>query len=386
MKILFISPQPFYEDRGTPIAIRDALFVLTKLGFKVDLATYPVGKDLKMPGLRIVRSRNWFRFHTVTIGLSIRKIFLDIFLFITVIRLIRKNRYLCIHGVEEGAAIALFCKAIFGIPVIYDMQSSIPEQLQELKIFRSAVAYGLSMMFERGLIRGADRIIASRGLALRVRLIQPGKKVWECSFEGCAPRTKNMSLAKRLGIDGRPTIVYTGNFATYQGLKLIFDAATLVSEKLPEVAFILVGGTEREISHLNKLIKQLNLVKNVKLLTRQPRERIPDYLALADVLISARPSGENTPLKLFDYLRSGKPIVATDIPAHRAVLSEKEAIFVTPEAKSFANGIFFAFQSQDYWGTVAQATGFYCRTGVGRSLFDIITEVYGDMVEMRNRP
>jgi glycosyltransferase involved in cell wall biosynthesis len=383
MRILLISPQPFYEDRGTPIAVRDTLVALTKLGFNVDVTTFPVGGDLEISGVRIVRTGNLFYVHSVPVGLSIRKILLDICLLITVLRLIRKNDYVCIHGVEEGAAIALFCKALFNIPVIYDMQSSMPEQLLQFKIFRSAPGRWLSSMFERRLVRGVNLIIASWGLAPRVRLIQSGKKVWECSFEGCTPRPKDMSLAMKLGIDGRPTIVYTGNFASYQGLNLILDAAILVREKLPEVVFVLVGGTESEISHLSELIKHLNLLNTVKLFQRQSRERIPDYLALADVLILARPSGENAPLKLFDYLKSGKPLVVTDIPAHRAVLSEKTAILVAPEAKSLANGILFALQNPDYVRTMVQATSCLSRTGTDKTLFDTIAEVYHEIIDIR---
>ena len=385
MRILLISPQPFYEDRGTPIAVRDTLVALTKLGFNVDVATFPVGRDLEISGVRIMRTTNLFHFHSVPIGLSIRKILLDICLLITVLRLIRKNEYMCIHGVEEGSAIVLFCKAFSSIPVIYDMQSSMPEQLRKFRIFRSAFGRWLSMMFERKLVRGASLVIASRGLASHVQLIQPGKRVWECSFEGFAPRPKDMSLAMRLGIDGRPTIFYTGNFASYQGLDLILDAAILVREKLPEVAFVLVGGTESEINHLSKLIKHLDLVDTVKLFHRQPRESIPDYLALADALILARPNGKNAPLKIFDYLKSGKPLVITDIPGHRAVLCEKNCIFVAPEAKSLANGILFALQNPDEVRTMMQADSWISRTGTDKTLFDTIAEVYSEIIEIRKR-
>lgn len=382
MRILLISPQPFYEDRGTPIAVRDTLVALTKLGFNVDVATFPVGRDIEISGVRIMRTTNLFHFHSVPIGLSIRKIMLDICLLITVLRLIRKNEYVCIHAVEEGAAIALFCKAFISIPVIYDMQSSMPKQLRKFRIFRSAFGRWLSMMFERKLVRGSSLVIASRGLAPHVRLIQSGKKVWECTFEGRTPCPKDMSLAMGLGIEGRPTIVYTGNFASYQGLDLILDAAILVREKLPEVAFVLVGGTKSEIDHFSELIKHLNLVNTVKLFQRQPRERIPDYLALADTLISARPNGENAPLKLFDYLKSGKPLVATDIPAHRTVLSEKTAILVTPDAKSLANGILFALQNSDEVRTMVQAANWLSRTGTDKTLFDTIAEVYSEVIEI----
>ncbi len=51
-RILLVAPQPFYEDRGTPIAVKHVLEALSEGGYKVDLLTYPVGKAIELPGLR----------------------------------------------------------------------------------------------------------------------------------------------------------------------------------------------------------------------------------------------------------------------------------------------------------------------------------------------
>src|SRR5690349_9299956 len=54
-RILVVAPQPFYQDRGTPIALRQVLQALSESGRGVDLVTYPVGEDVAMRGLRIIR-------------------------------------------------------------------------------------------------------------------------------------------------------------------------------------------------------------------------------------------------------------------------------------------------------------------------------------------
>ena len=66
----------------------------------------------------------------------------------------------------------------------------------------------------------------------------------------------------------------------------------------------------------------------LNVLPRQPREAIPAYFAIADVLVSPRAYGDNIPLKIFDYVLSGKPIVATDIRAHRSILNDRTAQLV----------------------------------------------------------
>ncbi len=346
-RILLITPQPFYEDRGSSIAVCETLGVLSGLGFEVDVAAYPLGSEIAISGVRLFRSVNPLRFRGVPVGFSFRKLVLDICLFATVLLLARRNHYDCAHGVEEGAAMALACKALFGIPVIYDMHSSLPQQLRKGRGLKTASVRWLASQVERWLVKRADCIIASRGLAPRVSSILPEKAVWECSFSGSDPRPRNEELARHLGLINRPTAVYAGTFAPYQGLELLIEAASLVRAEIPEVVFLLVGGTEFELSHLHRLVVQRKLFGTVQLHPRRPRAEVADYLGLADVLVLPRTAGENAPLKIYDYIKNGKPIVATDIPAHRAVLSEGMAVLVSPVATALADGILLALRDPE---------------------------------------
>jgi len=376
MRILLIAPQPFYEDRGTPIAVRDTLSVMSQLGFQVDLATFPIGTEITFPGVQVLRTANPLRFKSVPVGLSFRKIVLDIGLFAKVLRLFYRNRYDCIHAVEEGAAMALICKALSGIPVIYDMQSSMPEQLRKFKVFKEGPGRWLSLQFERWLVSNADYIVSSIGLAPRIQSIQPEKKVLESFFEGCDFRPRDENLAKSLGSFGRPTVVYTGTFASYQGLEHLMAAAALVREEIPEVIFILVGGTEAEIARLSSWLTKYKLENNVKLHRRLPRQEIPDYIALADILVLPRISGENAPLKIYDYMKSGKPIVATGIPAHRAMLTDETAVLVEPNIEGLSKGILLALQNTDYAKKVATAAQNSLQAEENKPLKETISEAY----------
>ncbi|HTK41735.1 MAG TPA: hypothetical protein VL287_09085, partial [Gemmatimonadales bacterium] len=55
-RVLVVAPEPFYEDRGTPIAIRSVLAALSELHYEVDLLTYPVGQAVSIPGLQVIRT------------------------------------------------------------------------------------------------------------------------------------------------------------------------------------------------------------------------------------------------------------------------------------------------------------------------------------------
>ena len=110
-------------------------------------------------------------------------------------------------------------------------------------------------------------------------------------------------------------------------------------DAFPKVTFLLVGGTREQIESLRNLANEVGVEKFFVFATRQPIEHIPDFLRLADVLVSPRSEGTNTPLKVYSYLRSGKPIVATDLPTHRQVLSDELAILVKPEPRHIAKGL-----------------------------------------------
>jgi glycosyltransferase involved in cell wall biosynthesis len=66
---------------------------------------------------------------------------------------------------------------------------------------------------------------------------------------------------------------------------------------------------------------------------------MPLYMAACDMLLSYRQIGTNTPLKLYSYLWSGKPTVATDLLVHTQVLDRDVAVLTEPTVEAFADGV-----------------------------------------------
>ena len=342
-RTLLVSPQPFYEDRGTPIAVRHALKALTELGYDVDLLTFPVGRDVEIPGVRILRAPNPFRIRHVPVGFSLRKVALDLGLFWKLARLLRRDGYACVHAVEESAFAAILLQGRRRLPVIYDMASSLPEQLAAHRPFRGRAAQALLRRCERWLLARVDLVVSSAGLADRARRLVDGVRVREWRFPAFAgsPRVEEGSaLRASLGIapDAR-VILYSGTFESYQGLESLLAAVPLVVNEVPAAVFVLVGAqAERDAAALQQA-HQLVRQGFLRVVDRQPRERMPSFLAMAEVLVSPRAYGGNLPLKIFDYLAAGRPIVATDIPTHRTVLGEDHAVLVEPTPEAFGRMI-----------------------------------------------
>src|SRR3990167_624419 len=102
MKILLVAPEPFYTERGTPIAIKLLAETLCEFGNKVDLLTYHVGEDVNINGLNLIRISKPPFCNTIPIGFSWKKILADIYLSFHMIGLLMRNKYDVIHAVEES--------------------------------------------------------------------------------------------------------------------------------------------------------------------------------------------------------------------------------------------------------------------------------------------
>jgi glycosyltransferase involved in cell wall biosynthesis len=343
-RILLVSPQPFYEERGTPIAVRQVLLALGDLGYDVDLLTYPIGSTPELPGVRYVRCANPLRFESVPVGFSVRKLVLDVALVAKMAALVRRERYDAIHALEEGAFPAAVAARWLGIPLVYDMQSSLPEQLKNHRLLGTRAAQVVLRACERWLLRRADRIVASTGLAERVRAAVPGAPVREWAFHAeqrPLPTADEAGEAWRcLGVEpGTRVVLYAGTFAEYQGTNLLLDAADAVCRSRSDVVFVLVGGYPNEQVEVRRAAARMGIEGRVRVLGRLPRDRTLALVRAADILISPRAFGGNLPLKIFDYLAAGGPIVATDIPTHRTVLDERYAVLAAPEPAALAAAV-----------------------------------------------
>jgi glycosyltransferase involved in cell wall biosynthesis len=376
IRVLVLAPQPFYQDRGTPIALRHVLEALSRLEIEADVLTFPVGTDVDIPGIRLQRVRNLFGIRHVPIGLSIQKVILDVQLAFELWRLLQRNasEYTCIHALEESAFLAVLLGQRAGVPVIYDMQSSLPEQLKLRRGLRSSAVQRFLRLCERWLLNRAEVVVCSAGLAAYVRRVAPAARVREWWFPvQFDQHTKQevAALRQTLRIQPKtPVIVYSGTFEPYQGLSQLIHAIPRVRTEVPNAVFVMVGRHGAFGDAVAREAQQLGLLEDgVHLVPRQPRDRVAAYLALADVLVSPRCEGGNLPLKIFDYLAAGKPIVATDLPVHHPTLDSTRAEMVQSTPDDIARGIVTMLKDRPHAVSLARAAQAYARSNLDQEVF-----------------
>lgn len=380
-RVLLVAPQPFYADRGTPIAVRYVLHALHDLGLAADLLTVPIGKDVPVPGARIHRVANPLRAQSMPVGFSGTKVGFDLLIGWKMLGLLRGRRFQYVHAVEESVFLALLTKGRSGARVIYDMASALPEHLSKRPLFRSRPMQWLVSRAERWALSRVSVVICSAGLGDYVRRVAPDARVLEWRFPAVPPGVAPEVVAARrqeLGIPSDARIIlYSGNFAEYQGIDLLFGAVPGVLAEHPDTYLVCVGASDEREIEVGRSMLAGAPSERIRLLPRQPRELIEQYVAMADVLVSPRSSLGNFPLKVFDYLAAGKPIVATDVPSHRCVLDDSLALLCEPSARGLAEGMSRVLRDGALAATLAtSALGFATRELSWPGFVDLIARIY----------
>jgi glycosyltransferase involved in cell wall biosynthesis len=240
------------------------------------------------------------------------------------------------------------------------MHSSLPQQLRNFEFTRSPFLVSLFQRMERFVLRNSDSIIViCRDLLDTVSALGcGGKAVMVENF-------LEFPSAERAGIDaaakrrefapgGEKVVLYTGNFEPYQGIPLLLRAAQKVG---PGAVFVLVGGTGRSLAAMKELAAELGIADKVFFVDKVPPSEVPVFLEMADVLVSPRVSGTNTPLKVYSCLKSGKPLVATRLWTHTQLLSEGRAVLAEPNAEDFAGAIEYALRNEEARARAQEAKG-----------------------------
>ncbi len=341
-----ISPEPFFLPRGTPFSILHRLEALGKLGHETDLITYHLGEDVEIKGLGIYRMINIPFIKEVRVGPSYPKFLLDLVLLWKGFYLVLRKKYDCIHTHEEGCFMGGLFRRIFGIPHVYDMHSSLPEQLVNYNFTHSGVTLSVAKLFERRAIFSCDAIIViCKYLADLVHGIDPAVEVCIIENVPLIPENPEVSegaveeLRDRFGVTDHLVALYTGTFEYNQGLDLLLHSIPLVLKKEPRTKFVLVGGEPAQAVRIREMADSLGVKDSLVLPGRRPLREMAGFMAVADVLLSPRKIGTNTPLKIYSYMRAGKPIVATNLLTHTQVLDETCAVLTDLTPEGFCDGI-----------------------------------------------
>lgn len=262
-------------------------------------------------------------------------------------RLLQSTRPDIVHAHHIGAAVfSLWPSRMLGIPLVYERHSFWKEELA-LAGRRLSPTQQYMMFMEKTVLRKCDHIIA---LSQKMRDVMVAEgDIDDCKVSVVYPGVrsdwihgKRVNAATIPGVEPDDFVVmYSGNFAPYQGVDLLLGAVQSVLDRIPRLKVVLVGATSGEIAA--KKSEWPELTGSVIYLERRPHEEMPAFFARANVLVIPRPNSPicwTMPRKFGEYLSAGRPLLVTDVGDHRRVIDHFHCGVVTDSSvEGLARGL-----------------------------------------------
>lgn len=336
LRILSLAPTSFFNDYGCHVRILEEARALQALGHSVTIVTYHKGKDV--PGLSIVRTPpTWWRAH-YEVGSSRHKFAFDILLGWTLLKVLasaarRGEQFDVIHGhLHEGALIGGVLGRLFGVPVCFDFQGSLTDEMIMHRFIRAdGFAQRIFRWVERMTTRLPDAIVTSTSHAAEVLRAEVSARVPVRPLpDGIDPAGRlNAPVESGERASGRAelgfgpediVVVYLGLLAQHQGIQNLIDAAGIVLRRDPRVRWLVMGYPQEALWRTRA--EQAGVSDRMVFTGRVPYERMPRMLALGDIAAAPKLSLTEGSGKILNYMALGLPTVAFDTPAQREILSE----------------------------------------------------------------
>jgi glycosyltransferase involved in cell wall biosynthesis len=345
-RVLLVAPQPFFRFTGTPLSTLAICRALSELGFEVHVATLPGGQDVAVSHLTLHRVPRLPLMGYIPVGFSVGKALYDVLLAGLVCLLLLRSRFAAVHAFEEAAFYSIPLARMFGVPGIIDLDSDLCQQLRGHGSWLAwALARPAGWLRRRALRQATGALSMGQRTTVIVRAESPTTPVFQVLDTPIESALRRPDLAKmkayreELGLEANRLVVYTGNYDRRQGLEALVQAMPAVLRRHPDAALLIVGGGAAEVRALQQRIDALGLAGAARLIGCRPPETMAEYMCMAEVLVSPRLEAFVTPLKIFSYMASGRPIVATDLPTHTEVLSVETAVLTPPTVAGLAQGI-----------------------------------------------
>ena len=346
-RILMIAPTSFFADYGCHVRILEETRTLQKLGHQVTIATYHNGKNVGGVDIRRTLPIPWRRHYEV--GSSRHKIVFDLLLGLKTLELLLRGRYDIIHAhLHEGALLAHILGRLFRIPVVFDFQGSLTEEMIDHHFLgRESWFYKPLRRLERWINRTSSIIFTSSAHAERILLEEfdcdPAqvRVLPDCvnaeTFRPAADLDAEAqdALRRQLNIpDGHKVVVYLGLLAEYQGTGLLLQAMQRILADHPDVYLLLMGFPGVQQYRLQA--KSLGIDHAITFTGRVSYHDVPRYLALGDVAVAPKMSLTEGLGKLLNYMAVALPTVAFDTPVAREYMGTDGHLAIRGDVDSLA--------------------------------------------------
>ncbi len=252
----------------------------------------------------------------------------------------------CSHYAALPAAFAAY---YHGRALHYDWDDW-EQAIYELDPHSRMASWLFFAQMERRLLRVVDTLsVASEGLrTLALKRGFPPDRIFSApvgaDLESFSPRVDGSAARRALGVpgDGVPLVLYQGQISGANYVGQFLRAAALLAKERPEVAFAVVGGGDR-LGRTKEAARTLGLGERIRFTGEVPHREVPGYIAAADVVVACfedNPQARcKSPLKLVEYLASGKAIVASRVGEVPGMVGDAGVLVPPADAPALAGAV-----------------------------------------------
>jgi glycosyltransferase involved in cell wall biosynthesis len=251
------------------------------------------------------------------------------------------------------------------------MHSCLSQQLTNFQFTTSKLLIGLFELLEKHSLKIADAIITiCPDLENYVRMINKNKfkhvMIENSIFEPVkfpeSNQTNHVEPSSAVDEDlvqkfttQNKLIIYAGSLEPYQGIDLLIAAYKQVLAREPDSVLLIVGGLPQQVRNYQAYARKIGIAASIHFTGQVPQQVAQKLCRAAAVQVSPRISGTNTPLKIYEQLASGIPLVATNIYSHTQAIDSDVAFLVDPVPASMAEGIIEALDPNGRRASIIQS-------------------------------
>ncbi len=355
-KVLVIAPTPYFSDRGCHIRIYEETNALIKLGHRVKICTYHIGRDVIPRNAKLVRVRTRFRtYNKQDAGWHWMKPLLDLQLLFVVVKEMRRFLPDVVHAhLQEGIAIGLIAKKITRSKAIlvFDSQGEVTEELAATNVLsKKTMLAWMTKKVEMWLMRSADLVVTSSE-PLRKVYMQYRKTgimvVNDAPMHMALKEGDTVAARRQLSIPATARVVlYAGSLLPYKGIEDFLQACVHVLKQVPEAFFLIVGYPNTET--YQKMAGRMGIPLSAILFTgRVPYENLALYVCAADVGVEPKKNtSHESSAKVLNYLVAGLRVAAYRSVHLESILGASHPWFATENTpNSLAEAIVSALCAQ----------------------------------------
>lgn len=345
-KIAVVAACPFPYPRGTPIRILRMSEGLAARGHEVHVITYHLGQDMEDLPFQIHRIPNVSTYHKFSPGPTYQKVaVLDVLLCIKLFNVIHNAGFDVIHAHHYEGLLSSFPVARMNrIPIVFDVHTLLASELPHYSLGLSApMLQRIGNFFDHLLPHRADHIVSVTNL-IRTRLINEiGIKPNDVTTIYTGIEAGHFSLqTPPVPEPSTQTLIYTGNLAPYQGIDLMLQAFRRILDQRPGTMLKII--TSSPIEPYADMISKLELRNNL-IVEDADYFHIPAHLHSASIALHPRVNCDGLPLKLLNYMATGRPIVSFEGSAEALEHEQTGLVVANNDVAGFADAVLRIFEN-----------------------------------------